>query len=850
MAKKVTNLRLYIQSGTDNTLVAAWDFNPNVSTPNSKGVKVGDWVKIKPGSKWYNGVSIDSWIFNHEWKVIQVNGARAVLGKNRSGSNNIQSPINVNNLIGGSGGGSSTTQNTLSYYVYTWFYDTGDGIWYIGKHSDKDEAPNNYVTYNPPSNATRIHFHIYPVSKTRKVNGKEQSYWTGEIVKAAFLMAARPPEKPPTPTVKIEKYDLTATVDNISDPRSDEIAFQVYDQDKFFCGGHVAVKACVASYKCKVNAGGNYRVRARSANEISKSEWVYSDWSNFSSSMTAIPSVPSAITKIRGSSSTSIYLEWATVNSAKTYDIEYTTKIKYFDGSNETKKITGIEFNHYEVTGLQSGEEYFFRVRAVNEKGESGWSEIKSVVIGKKPSAPTTWSSATTVITGDTLNLYWVHNAEDGSKERYAEVEITVGTDTQTYTVKNETAEDDEAEEKTKFYSVDTSKYNEGTQIKWRVRTAGITTQYGDWSIMRVVDIYAPPTLELSVTNQNGDIVSVVDSFPFYIKGLAGPSTQMPIGYHVSIIANEGYQTVDYIGRTKIVNSGEAVYSKYIDTNDPLLVKLSANSVDLDSDISYTVSVTASMNSGLTADASLDLGVSWTGEDVPIDAEIAIDDDSFIAYITPYCRNDDGTVIPDISLAVYRREFDGTFKEIASGLDSTKNTVVTDPHPALDYARYRIVATSNETGAVSYYDPPGYPIGATAVIIQWDEEWTDFEVTNIAERAVPSWSGSFLKLLYNVDVSENNKQDSTLVSYIGRSYPVSYYGTQIDSSATWNVDVPKSDKETIYALRRLSIWKGDAYVREPSGSGYWANVNVSFSQKHTNLVVPVTLSIKRVEGGV
>ena len=58
------------------------------------------------------------------------------------------------------------------------------------------------------------------------------------------------------------------------------------------------------------------------------------------------------------------------------------------------------------------------------------------------------------------------------------------------------------------------------------------------------------------------------------------------------------------------------------------------------------------------------------------------------------------------------------------------------------------------------------------------------------------------------------------------------------------------DKETIYALRRLSIWDGDVYVREPSGMGYWANVGVTFNIKHKEVSIPVTLSITRVEGGV
>jgi hypothetical protein len=43
---------------------------------------------------------------------------------------------------------------------------------------------------------------------------------------------------------------------------------------------------------------------------------------------------------------------------------------------------------------------------------------------------------------------------------------------------------------------------------------------------------------------------------------------------------------------------------------------------------------------------------------------------------------------------------------------------------------------------------------------------------------------------------------------------------------------------------------GDVYVREPSGSGYWANIAVSFSQKHCELTIPVSLTISQVEGGL
>ena len=89
-----------------------------------------------------------------------------------------------------------------------------------------------------------------------------------------------------------------------------------------------------------------------------------------------------------------------------------------------------------------------------------------------------------------------------------------------------------------------------------------------------------------------------------------------------------------------------------------------------------------------------------------------------------------------------------------------------------------------------------------------------------------------------------------MVEYIGREHPVTYHGTQLGTSSVWSMDIPASDKETIYALRRLQNWMGDVYVREPSGAGYWASISVSFSKKHCDVVIPVSINVTRVEGGI
>lgn len=821
-------------------------------------------------------------------------------------------------------------------YKVLWTYDTGDGIWFVGDNQEKPvdkDAPDvsKQDTFNIPANAKQVKFKVKPIPKTDKdaKTGSESSGWTATwSSEKTHTVGEAAPSAPGVPEVKITKYQLLAELDNIAEDIT-HIRFQVVKNNSatpFNTSPNIPVTSRYASYTCNIDLGGEYKVRAQAIKGTLSSEW-----SNYSKNEGTIPATPSSAPTCTALSETSVHLEWKEVATATSYDVEYAPKKEYFDSSDQTTVKSDIKNTYYDIYGLESGNEYFFRVRAVNDDvsdGVSSWSAISSVVIGKKPAPPTTWSSTTTAVTGESVNLYWVHNTQDGSSQVSAELELTVNSIviSPTITIKNST--DEELKDKTSSCTIDTQNgyvrwtedgvskelylgvsFIEGSKLEWRVKTKGIANGWSDWSTKRTIDIHAPATLELRMTDLSGNAIETLHSFPFYIYGLPGPSTQVPIGYHLSIISNEIYETVDSVGREKIVNDGEAVYSKYFDTYESLLVEFSASNIDLENNVKYTVSCTVSMNSGLTAEASIPFIVSWTDVEYQPNAEIGINEDTMTAYIRPYCEDgklvyyrveyvndqyqltdevleyvwgepvkgamiatgeqvykgvtddldtdveifycaiEETTELTDILLSVYRREFDGSYTELATDLDISKNTTVTDPHPALDYARYRIVAKDKTTGAISYYDPPGHPVGGNAVIIQWAEEWTNFETSEDAALEQPPWSGSMLKLPYNVDVSDSHKPDVALIEYIGRAHPVSYYGTQLGATSTWNVEIEKDDEETLYGLRRLARWTGDVYVREPSGSGYWANLTVSFGQKHCDLTIPVTFDITRVEGG-
>lgn len=913
-----------------------------------------------------NGISNPNLIYVGQVINLDISGGSSS-GGSSSGSSGTSSSSNQASIT--AFGFQSNSDNTLfatwdwsksntANYQTIWYYDTGDSVWFIANDSTTE---NKQSTYSYPSNAKRVKFKVKPISETHTVNDQETSYWTASwSTEKIYNVSDSPPSKPSVPKVTIKDYRLTAELDNLYELNATHIELQVVKNDLSVTHNGVAnIILGHMSYSCGVSPGARYKVRCRASRN-----YKYSDWTEYSDNVTTVPTTPSGISTIKANSETSVYLEWTATDAATSYDLEYATKQEYFEGSNSTTTVSDIKTTQYELTGLETGQEYFFRLRACNDGGESAWSSVVSIVIGEKPSAPTTWSSTTTVITGNDLILYWVHNAQDGSSQTYAELELTIDGATETHTIKNSTEEDEK--DKTSSYTIDTSSYIEGTKIEWRVRTAGITKEYSDWSVKRTVDVYAPPTCGLSVLDVNDELIDVLKSFPFYVSALPGPNTQAPISYHLTVTSNEIYETVDNIGNVKMVNNGEEVYSKHFDIGTELMVEMTAGNIDLENNISYTVTCTVSMDSGLSAETTYEFTVAWEDSSYAPNAEIGIDSDTLVAHIRPYCeeiqpvyygvtiesdryyknttvidqstisdlytgtgetillgRTAEGTVIQygavyvdedenpidpvyylvdsmndiyaitkhevdistvstvvtttgepvfigittdgdvtyycvgeeklpieDVSLSVYRREYDGSFTELATGLNNTSNTYVTDPHPALDYARYRVVAITNSTGAVSYYDVPGYRVDEKAVIIQWDEEWSNFNTTSEEALEQPPWAGSLLKLPYNIDVSDSHANDVSHISYAGRKHPVSYYGTQVGVTSSWKVEIDKKDKDTLYALRRLAIWMGDVYVREPSGSGYWASISVSFSQTHCELTIPVTLDITRVEGGV
>ena len=790
-----------------------------------------------------------------------------------------------------------------------WFYGTANNIKFTGSTTSVDSIDNSrpQSTYTPPENATYISFQVKPIATTHKVNDVDTPHWTAQwSTEKFYYMKDLPPDTPSgTPTVTLEDYTLKIEISGVSSG-VDEVEFEIVQNDsKIYKVGKSKPSTSVAKYSCNVSPGYDYKVRCRPVKNK-----IYGEWTGYSDNVHTKPNKPTEITELRAVSETVVSLTWSKVTTAETYDIEYATVLDYLGASNASTTINNVAEPRYTITGLTSGEKYFFRVRAVNDQGQSDWTEASSIVLGGVPAAPTTWSSTSTAVVGEEMKLYWMHNSKDGSKETKAELKYTAnnGTPVIKEVLKTNVSDD------VSYYYLSTRSFTEGASIKWLVRTAGVTGEYGPWSATRMISIYAPPSLSLILSNDQAasSAIKEVTKYPFYVTANAGPDSQKPIGFHISVISKDSYETVDEYGNVKMIAEGQEIFSKFYDTNTRTLsVKMTPGDIDLENNCRYELSCVVTMDTGLTEEEKVTFRVSLNETEYYPTAEVLFDEKTLSAYIRPYCterpyifykvtynsvdntykrtstvidplegssvnnaltdmddlvflgvdstststyftvvQSDRENLVENVTLSVYRHEYDGRFTTIATDISNTDSIYVTDPHPPLDSAKYRIVSTDTTTGNISYADLPGYTVGVKSVVIQWDETWSNLQVMGDDPIDQVTWAGSVLKLPYNIDVSDSNTMDVSLVEYIGRSHPVSYYGTQLGTSSTWNVEIPKTDKTTLYGLRRLAIYAGDVYVREPSGSGYWANISVSFSQKHREMTIPVTLEIKRVEGGM
>lgn len=748
-------------------------------------------------------------------------------------------------------------QKYIENIAYTWWYlvpnSYGNLVWLVGQNATTEKSSGSAGTYNAPTEAQAVQIHVTPVLNK---NGKKKA--TPVLAAAVWSFQFNAPAKPSAPTVSVDGYSLTLRIQS-SDEYAKAAVFYLYRDDEstpFWQNVAIPLSgAGVAQTVVTLAPNHRYYARVKLLNGNIASE--FSDAAAISEI-----TIPGQVTNVVATplSQTQIQLTWDAVAGAASssgYEVEYATDPKYFGGSNASTTTVNTTTNYITV---EIGHDWYFRVRAKNSSGIAGaWSDPPvTAAAAVKPNPPTTWTLTGTAYVGSDINLYWTHNTADGSKPTKSQIEWSINNGAaQTIEITHSLGPDDRDFTFNYEFAIGSSSFSDGDILKWRVRTQGVAAMgWSDYSVLREVRIYSPASLALSVP-------STVTAYPISMGVTVTPSTQDIVSFYLAIRARNSYDGNDYMGEFQHVIAGQLIFSRnYTDLESIDTIELTPFDAILMNGQTYDVEAIVATSAGLTAEANTEFTVAITEPEYYLDMGVTVDPGSLAAALVPGCYEDvepgdDGDDIYDnpvdgIVLSVYRINFDGTFTLIEDDIENDGITVVSDPHPALDNGKYRVIAVDSSSGVMSFADIISEDLEIKGLVLQWDASYTNYSIKDsgleIDDPAIGNMAGgTTLKLPYNVKKNESSELDNELVEYIGREHPVSYYGTQKGQKSSYSADVPKDDLVTLDALRRLQIWPGDVYIRAQDGLGYWAKVEVSFDRDYDSLVMPVNLDVVRVD---
>lgn len=573
--------------------------------------------------------------------------------------------------------------SVIDNYTVKWYYSVADykkgktPKWYLDKTITTSSQNTSSDLYSPPNNAKQIRVSIKVNGKKYKSSKSKTSAWfTTDYVSKRDTDYDEVPEAPTINefTITNKTLKVEVEVDNI-EYDIDRVRIQVLmNGTKYVKFGNDYYKDSTSinstglvPFTVNLSTVGSYQVRARvcTVDGGTASANLWSDWSSWSSSIDTRPNPPTNL-KASALDDEKIKLTWNKVSNVTQYQIEYVSDSSSYFDSNMVSSTTVDNINSYILSNLEAGHTWYFRVRSVNGSDKSDPSNVISAVLAVKPSPPTTWSSTTTAViasdvdTTDPTYIYYVHNSQDGSAQRSAQLVFNIG-GINYYLTKTNTKTDDYGElidEITELnlwtlivYKNEANTISAGTlyrifvdsfsdSIKWKVRTKGIHASYSDFSIERVIKAYMKPNLSLSVTDKDGLplIGDILSSFPLILKGETTPSSQTPISYHISIVTSSAYETTDIHGDEIIVSEGSEIYSKFLDINEQLDVMISASDVDFVTDVRYTLKVIVYMDSGLSAEATYDFTPDWVETSDTPELEIEFDETYRYTVLRPYCH--------------------------------------------------------------------------------------------------------------------------------------------------------------------------------------------------------------------
>ena len=555
-----------------------------------------------------------------------------------------------------------------------------------------------------------------------------------------------------------------------------------------------------------------------------------------------IPEAPSQVSVIPTNVSGTVRIVWDWPwKEADTAVISWADHPDAWQSTDEPDEyeINNVRANEWNISGLETGIRWYFRVRLAKKTGDNqiygAWSNMETVDLSSAPTIPMLSTSAGVITEDGSVSAFWSYVTGDGTSQAYAEIceaEITQqGVEYGDVIASTETAQHVD------IYASEVG-WAAGETHYLCVRVVSASGRISDGWSDPVPVIIAEPLEITSITTTLVEQTITVDEDTRTINAL----TVMPMEVTVEGAGDGGTTTIviERAADYHIDRPSEEDFNGYEGETIFLYSEIGEEAVSierefllgsLDDDATYNLICTIQDGLGQTATEIIPFEVHWAHQAVIPTATATIDGNIAIIEATQpegYMQGD--------TIDIYRLSADKPELIVEGGEFGTQYV---DPYPAMgQFGGHRVVYRTIDGDYITEDNELAWVDLREADGDYYDEDYS-----------IIDFDGESLYVRYNMELSNSWEKNFKETRYLGGSVQGDWNKGYSRSSTVDAVTVVSSDPETIAAVRRLAVHDGICHIRTKDGSSYPCDIQVSDSMSYSTAgkVYEFSLKITRTE---
>ena len=553
-----------------------------------------------------------------------------------------------------------------------------------------------------------------------------------------------------------------------------------------------------------------------------------------------LPQAPSSVTAETTPTAGEVLLTWDwSWSAADKAELSWSTNPNAWESTDEpsTYILTNLHAAQWRVSGLSSGELWYFRIRLITSGSDGDtygpYSATVSCDLSSAPSIPVLELSEGVIPGEGSVTASWAYLSTDGTQQAFAEVcEVTVSGSTYTYGTVIATAQ---GEQHVTINAMEAG-WTVGNFYYLAVRVTSDSNHVSGWSDPVPVLIAEPVTCTIASTSLSSVSVTDPDGVTRTVTGL----TAMPLTATITGAGEGGTTTLTIERRETFImdRPDESQFNGYAGETIISVTQFGEDQITIDRDMlvgsfdhgaEYTLIATVQDTYGQTDTKTIDFQVIWSHLAIEPLGTVTIDPNEYIAIIEPTAPV--GWQAGD-TCDIYRLSQD---TPVLIYRDADFGTEYVDPYPTIgSTGGYRLVYMTEDGNYITSSE---------------QFAWLDLGAGLDVPATIIDFGGRQVVLEYNLDISHSWKKDFTETTYLGGAIQGDW-NLAVHRNVSVNADtVVIDDPALIDNMRRLAAYPGICHVRTVDGSSFAADVEITEDRAYdtTGKIASFSISIKQVD---